>query len=145
MSLLVRKPGVFGNMPALFADLFDNNLWPFQNGESWISEIPAANIQEKENEYLIELAVPGMKKEDFNLDVNNGILNISSRQESESEKTEDGFSRKEFNYSAFSRSFTLPENVDEDEIKASYNDGILLLNLPKGNEPEKSKKAIKIE
>jgi len=146
MSLLVRSPKLFSSMPTLFSDFFDddNRLLNFDTNE-WKSNVPAANIKEEDSEYVIELAAPGMEKKDFHVEVENNNLCISSEKKSENEEKEEGYSRKEFNYSSFFRSFALPENVNEDKIKASYKDGILSLALPK-KEGNKSipKKEIKI-
>ncbi|MEP1096589.1 MAG: Hsp20/alpha crystallin family protein [Cyclobacteriaceae bacterium] len=145
MSLLVRTPGLFPTRPSFFSDFFDNDdKWLDFDGNGWTSKIPAANIQEKDAAYVIELAAPGMEKEDFHVDVENGNLCISSEKESETEGKENGYSRKEFSYSSFSRSFALPENVKEDKIKASYKDGILSLTLPKEKDVKIPKKEIKI-
>ena len=144
MSLLVKRPRLFSSMPTLFSDLFDEDRWLTNRENEWTSDIPAANIQEKEKEFVIELAAPGMEKNDFHVDIENGILQISSEKEAKTESTDSGYSRKEFSYSSFSRSFALPENVDEDNIKASYKEGILYLRLPKTKHVDIPKKEIKI-
>ena len=146
MSLLVKRPGLFPNMPTFFSDFFDDDdRWLTFNGDGWTSKIPAANIQEKDAEYVIELAAPGMEKKDFHVDVENGNLCISSEKKSETKEEDNGYTRKEFGYSSFSRSFALPDNVNEDKIKASYKDGILSLALPKKEGAESiPKKEIKI-
>lgn len=142
MSLLVKSQGLFPSMPTLFSDFFDDRWVPFSR-DDW-NKIPAANIQEKETEYVIELAAPGMEKKDFHVDVENGNLCISSEKESKTEEKDNGYSRKEFSYNSFSRSFALPENITEDKIKASYKDGILSLTLPKSKEATVTKKEIRI-
>ena len=81
--------------------------------------------------FVVEVAAPGKKKEDFNIEVKDGILMISSEQKAEKEEKTEQFMRKEFSYNKFSRSFTLPENVDQEKIKANYKDGLLLIDLPK--------------
>ncbi len=144
MSQLVKTPRLFSSMPTLFSDFFENDSWSVFNGNGWTPSVPPVNIQEKEKEFVIELAAPGMEKNDFHVDVENGMLCISSEKESESADKNEGFSRKEFSYSSFFRSFSLPENVDHDKIKASYKDGILALILPKTKETSISKKEIKI-
>lgn len=144
MSLLVQRPRLFSSMPTLFSDFFDEDRWLTPGGNGWTSDVPAANIQEKEKEYVIELAAPGMKKNDFQVAIENGVLRISSEKEKETETGDEGYSRKEFSYSSFSRTFSLPENVDEDKIKASYKEGILYLSLPKTKQVEAPKKEIKI-
>ncbi len=107
--------------------------------------MPAVNIKDKENEYLIEIAAPGMKKDDINVDVDEGRLTISSQKEENKTEENDNYKRREYNYSSFSRSFTLPENVKSEDIKAKYEDGILRLTVPKRQEQERPKKKIKID
>ena len=99
----------------------------------WTREmtVPAVNVQETDKDFRLEVAAPGMKKEDFKLEVKEGMLYISAETKEEKEMKEEGYTRKEFNYHSFSRSFWLPENVKSDEIKATYKDGILNLVLPK--------------
>jgi HSP20 family protein len=96
--------------------------------------VPAVTIRENEKDYELELAVPGMKKEDFNVEVDNNVLTISAEVNSENAFEEDNFTRKEFSYSSFKRAFTLPETIDEDQIKSSYEDGVLIFELPKKTE-----------
>ncbi|WP_337042047.1 Hsp20/alpha crystallin family protein [Emticicia sp. 17c] len=97
---------------------------------------PAVNILEDENAYKLELAAPGLKKEDFKINVHDNVLTVSAEQKTETEETKQNgkYTRKEFNYSSFKRSFTLPKTVDSDKILASYNDGVLGLELPKKEE-----------
>ena len=107
----------------------------------FVSTVPSLNITEEEKEYKVELAVPGMKKEDFNIDVDDNMVTISS--EKETENTEGGDKKKytfrEYNYSSFSRSFSLPDNAEVDKIQAKYSDGVLCLSVPKKNAEEKKK------
>ena len=105
---------------------------------------PAANIIENENDFSIELAVPGMSKEDFNIKLEDDILTISSEQKEMEEKDEKNFTRREFRYDGFSRSFTLPEIVDQEKIKADYKNGVLNLMLPKSKEAKVKGREIKI-
>jgi HSP20 family protein len=113
----------------------------FQNRSS---SVPAVNIREDEKNYILDLAVPGIDKKDLKIDVNEDVLTISTESRNESEESKNEFKRKEFSYSAFSRSFYVPENVDRDKIDANYKDGVLSISLPKQVE-EKSKVARKIE
>lgn len=110
------------------------NLW---DGDA-TDTIPSINIKEEKDNYKIEMAAPGLKKEDFNIDIERNVLTISS--EKENEKREDGegekFSRREYNYSSFSRSLSLPENADGSKIVAKYENGLLLLTIPKMGESE---------
>ena len=95
--------------------------------------MPSVNVKEEDSTYQIMVAAPGMKKEDFNIGIDRNILTISSENKSETEeKDEQGFfTKREFNFSSFSRSFTLPESVDIDNIEASYENGILNVSVPK--------------
>ena len=97
---------------------------------------PAVNIKEEGERFLVELAAPGMKKEDFQIDIDHNVLTISAETKQEEEhKDEKGhYTRKEFNYSAFKRAFTLPETVESDRIEASYIDGLLSIHIPKREE-----------
>ena len=132
MSLLVKRNGNGFMRPlgSLIADMFDNNsFWEkeFMRGVS----IPAVNVRETNENFEIEMAIPGLRKEDLDIKIENGQLSISSEQKSEQEEHEENFTRKEFNYSSFKRSFSLPENVDQEDINASYTEGILTVVLAK--------------
>lgn len=99
--------------------------------------IPAVNIKETKDDYMVSLAVPGMKKDDFKVDLEGNILTISCEKEETKEEKEMMYNRKEYNYSAFNRSFTLPDEVKKDAIDARYEDGVLKLMLPKKEEAKK--------
>jgi HSP20 family protein len=99
-------------------------------------KVPAVNVSETENGYQLEVATPGMNKDDFEVEVKDGVLTISSESRSEKEEESEKYTRREFSYSAFKRSFVLPEEVEAEQIKASYRDGILYLDLPKKAIPE---------
>ncbi len=108
---------------------------------------PAVNIRDKKKEYEIELAAPGLKKEDFDISIDDGILNISAEAKSEKETKEDDFVKREFSYNSFSRAMSLPESIDEDkEVKAIYKDGILKMTLQKkeNGDQQKKHKTIKV-
>jgi HSP20 family protein len=89
---------------------------------------------EQENQFLVTLAAPGMKREDFKIDLSGNMLNICNETEEEKEETEKTFTRKEYNYRGFSRSFSLPEGIDTEKIEAKYEDGILNITLPRTEE-----------
>lgn len=112
----------------------------------WDKEFPAVNIAENEKNYSVEVVAPGSRKEDFKLKVADDILTISP--ESKSEKKENGkekeYTRREYSYSSFTRSFRLPDDVKDDSISASYQDGILTLELPKSKMQVKATKDITI-
>jgi HSP20 family protein len=114
-------------------DLMDWNSFNFAGADS---TLPAINVRENENEFLIDVAAPGLKKNDFKLNYENGRLTISSELKAENEEKEaEKVTRREFSYKSFQRSFTVPENVvDAEKISAKYEDGILYVTLPKREE-----------
>jgi HSP20 family protein len=107
------------------------------SGES--NFLPAVNIIEEKDNYRIEIAAPGLEKKDFKIDVRDNVLTISSEKKVEKEENDKNYVRKEFSYSTFQRSFTLPETVDVEKIKAKHDDGILNIQIPK--KPEAVEKA----
>jgi HSP20 family protein len=129
-----------GMLPTVFDDFFKPwNEW-FDNGGSLMGRmmtVPAVNIVEDKNDYKVSLAVPGMKKDDFNIDVEGNMLTISSEKEESKEEKDEKYNRKEYSYSSFSRSFTLPEEVNKEKIEAKYEDGLLKLVLPKKEDVKK--------
>jgi HSP20 family protein len=125
-------------MPNFFDEDFLNVL------PSKTASMPAVNIREDEKNYVLELAVPGIDKKDLKIDINEDVLMISLEAQSETENSKDGYKRKEFSYSAFTRSFYIPENADREKIEANYKDGILSVTLPK-QEEDKSKLTRKVE
>lgn len=119
----------------LLSDFFDTDRFfndrffrDFNSEKEWI---PAVNVVENDKDFGIELSAPGFKKSDFKINVENGILNISAETKKETEEKDKNYTRQEFRYDAFSRSFTLPENASDDKIDAKYEDGILKLSLAK--------------
>ena len=123
-------------MPSVFNDFFRpfNNWFDMNNGGSiWgnMLTIPAVNIIEDKENFKLSLAVPGMKKDDFKIDIEGDMLTISAENKTEKEEKEEKFTRKEFNFTSFSRSFTIPEGIKTDKIDARYEDGVLKIFLPK--------------
>lgn len=119
--------------PSLLSDFFDNNKF---FGNSWLENefkqtLPAVNIKETSHDYEIEFAALGFNKNDFKVNVENHLLTISAEKKDEKKEETSRFTRKEFSYNSFSRSFTLPESVNTDKIDAKYNEGILKLAVPK--------------
>lgn len=142
MNLMRRNPGT---LPSLMEELFKPDWFGGMEGMS--TNVPAVNILENETGFELELAAPGMKKDDFNIEVDKNVLTISNEQRSETseEDKEKNYSRREFYYSSFRRAFNLPETVNSDNIKATYNDGILKLEIPKKEEAlPKPKRMIEI-
>ena len=108
-------------------------------------DVPAMNVKEEKEFFMIDVAAPGMKKEDFKIEVDRGVLMISAITEEKKEEKTEEFRRQEFSYRNFKRSFWLPENVKADLITASYDNGLLKLRLPKmTNMPEEKGKMIKV-
>lgn len=140
MSIVKRNNALF---PALMNDIFKPD-W-FGGMENMNTNVPAVNIKENEDNFELELSVPGFKKDDFNLEIDESVLTISSEVKSKNETKEDKYTRREFYFSSFKRSFTLPETIDEAKINANYEDGILRLSLPKKEDAlPKPKRLIKI-
>ena len=123
---------------SLFDDFFTNTDKLDTNYRK--NTIPAVNVKEGETSFTIELAVPGMKKEDLNIELDNNKLTISNNQEDSKTKETEKYTRKEFAYSKFQRTFNLPKNVDEKSIKGDYKDGILTIAIPKLKEANLAKK-----
>ena len=103
-----------------------------------ILTIPAVNITENKDDFKISLAVPGMKKEDLRIDVDGDLLTISAEKKEEKEEKEKMYTRREYSFSSFSRSFTIPQGTKADKIEAHYEDGVLKLTLPKTEENKKT-------
>ncbi len=130
-----------------FPGLIEELLNPeFLRANSRLAHVPAVNIKETDASFNLELAAPGLKKEDFNLELDNDVLTISAEiTTDEALETTEKFTRREFNYQSFKRVFTLPEEVDESKISANYNQGVLNVFLPKKEEAlPKEKRLIEI-
>jgi len=123
--------------PSFFDNLFSRDWmdWTNTNFSSTNTTVPAVNLSENDKEYTIEVAAPGMKKEDFTISIENNQLCISSEIKKEKETKDGKYYRKEFSYQSFSRAFDLPmELVNDSKISANYKDGILYIHLPKRDE-----------
>jgi HSP20 family protein len=144
MSLIKRSdwPTLGGS---LMSDLFDDDRFfssPWLKGQA----VPAVNVKENEGTYEIELRAPGFNKNEFNVSLQDGLLTISAEKKQESEKNEDKYTRREFNYTSFSRSFSLPQGINDEDVKGSYENGVLKLSIAKKQLPEsKPKKPIQIK
>ncbi|HWB28236.1 MAG TPA: Hsp20/alpha crystallin family protein [Chitinophagaceae bacterium] len=127
-----------------FGDFLDvDDLW--MNQWPKMAQQPAVNVSETEKEYCIELAAPGFKKEDFKISADDGLLNISAERKGDNNVEKKEYSRREYSYSSFKRSFRLPPNIKDEGINAKYENGVLLLHLPKAQPtPAKPKKQIAV-
>ncbi len=133
------------NQYPTFTDLLENIERNFLGRVDETSgDIPAVNIKEEKDKFTLEMAAPGMKKDDFQINLDNYQLTISSEKKEEKKEKDDNYTRREFVYSSFSRSFTLPKSIDIEKIKADYKNGILSILLPKKEEEAKLTKQIKI-
>lgn len=122
------------DLPSVFTPNFNSGI-----------TLPKVNIRETKDAYFVDMAVPGIKKEDFHIDLDNQMLSISTETKQENENNEENLIRREFGYSSFKRTFSLPETINEDKIKAAYRDGILSIHLPKKEEAkQKPARSIKI-
>lgn len=120
--------------PTFFEDLIGREFLPDFYETNGFKSLPAVNIVEGDDSFTIEVAAPGLEKKDFHVDLENNCLTISSEKEQKSEETNEKYARKEFSYSTFRRSFTLPETVNSEKIQASHKDGILFVKIPKKDE-----------
>jgi HSP20 family protein len=139
MKTLVRQNAtLFPSLPSLIEDFFSRD-WADSTlaNRNYSATLPAVNVRETNDDYIIEVAAPGMKRDEFKVELENNVLTISSQREEKQEQHDESgnYTRREFNYQSFQRSFTLPENkVQGEKITARYADGILHINVPKKDE-----------
>ena len=131
--MIVTKNHERTALPNIFNDLFkDLNL---TTHSEYTRNFPAVNVHEDDNEFLVSVAIPGMDKKDFKIDLDNDILTISSEKNEDIIDKEKNYTRKEYSYTSFNRSFNLPENiVNNEKVTAKYSKGELLISLPKREE-----------
>jgi HSP20 family protein len=138
MSIIKRNGELFPTIPSLFNDVLSRDLWNWglSNNSSTNTSIPAVNIRETSDAFEVEMAAPGMTKDDFKIELDNNMLLISSEKENESEEKEgSNYTRREFSFQSFQRTFQLPkEVVDAEKIEARYENGLLHLVIPKKEE-----------
>lgn len=137
MTLLKRSDIYRPSLPSLFDSFFNRDLmdWNSSNFSDTNTTLPAVNIRETKDEFLIEVAAPGLSKSDFKINLDKNQLVISSERNEEKKEESDNYTRREFSYQSFQRSFTIDQNLVEGEmISARYNDGILCISLPKKEE-----------
>jgi HSP20 family protein len=139
MSIVKRNNNnAFTGMPSVFNDFITRDLWDWglSNNSTTNTSIPAVNIREKAEAFEVEMAAPGMNKEDFRIELDNNILTISSERENRNEQKDgERYQRREFSYQSFQRTFHLSKDVvDADKIQARYENGLLQLIIPKKEE-----------
>lgn len=130
MSLILRN----NFLPDFNDEFFGNDLFPSFLDSTPRMNMPAVNISEDTESYKIDLAAPGLEKNDFKIEIKNNVLTISSEKENKREEKNEKFMRKEFNYCSFKRSFALPQTADTEKISASHNNGILSVQIHKKEE-----------
>lgn len=127
--------------------MFDNF---FTKGDDYFralaqgTSVPAVNVVESEKSFEVNVAAPGKDKEDFKIEIDNNVLCISSESEESNEETKENYTRQEYNYNSFSRSFTLPENAQEEDVKATYENGVLKIEIAKKEPSVSATKSISI-
>lgn len=131
-TMLIKRRSTNGDLPLsdVVENFFGTDLAGFFGRDIAIST-PAVNIRETKDAYMVEVAAPGLNKEDFKLNLDNNLLTISAEKEKKSEESKEKFTRKEFSYTSFQRSFTLPETAESEKIEARYENGILTIRIPK--------------
>jgi HSP20 family protein len=144
LQLVPRRSNWLSLMPDI--DLFDRIFGDWTVPSLWNEErvvVPAFDISETENEYVISGEIPGIEPKDLDVSLNDGILTVKGEKKQESEEKEENYHRIERHYGSFQRSFRLPENINREKLDASYKDGILKLTLPKSEQSEVKKIEVK--
>ena len=143
MANITRRQGGYADP---WRDFFDMDLFG-NRGSQQRSQLPAVNICEDDKSYQVEVVAPGFKKEAFKINMDDDLLTISAEQKQENTEGGEGkqYSRREYSYSSFTRSFQLPENVQGEAINARYEDGVLKITIPKQEQKPKSSKQISID
>ncbi|THD30882.1 MAG: Hsp20/alpha crystallin family protein [Flavobacterium johnsoniae] len=150
MNLIKRNGSLLeGFQRSFFDDFFGRELfnWENNNFSTTSTTLPSVNIKETTDTYEVEVAAPGLEKNDFKVTLDGNLLTISSEKENQQVSEQQNFTRREFSYQSFQRSFQLPKNVvDEENISARYENGLLLLSIPKKEEAkQKPPKLIEIK
>lgn len=145
MTLVKFSNGTKSNALNPFNDVFESLFNDSFISDRLTTKVPAVNIAETENDFHIELAAPGLKKEDFKISLDKYVLNISVEKKSEDTQEEKRYNKREYSYSSFVRSFTLPETADQTRIDAEYVDGILKITVAKKEEAKSLTREISIK
>ena len=136
MTLIRANSNYYPSFSSLFDDFFNAELgdWRRNNFSPTNATLPKVNVKEDEDSFTIEVAAPGMEKEDFDVQLDHNRLTISSQKETEKSEEAEKYTKREFAYHSFQRSFTLPDSANGEKIDAKYNNGILTLSIPKRDE-----------
>jgi len=136
-----KKNGSVANFNSVFDSIFNDTFF----SDRMMTRVPAANISETADHFHVELAAPGLRKEDFKLKLERDVLSISVEQVNQNEEQERSYAKREFSYSSFVRAFTLPESANAEGIEAKYNDGVLCIDIPKREEAKMITRQIEIK
>lgn len=134
-----------GLLSPVFNDIFENLFNDSFISDRMVSRVPAVNISETDNHYHIELAAPGLKKEDFKINLERNVLTISAEKQNEQTENDKQYNKREYCYTSFVRSFTLPESADDAGIAAGYTDGVLKIDVAKKAEAKTASRQIEIQ
>jgi len=145
MTLVKFNNGQKREVNPWFGDVFDSIINDSYFNDRFVNKVPAVNIAETENEFNIELAVPGLKKEDFKINLDKNVLSVSAEKKTENVDESKKYSKREYSYNSFVRSFTLPETADYAKIDAEYTDGVLKLNVAKKEEAKIQSREISVK
>ncbi|WCT13425.1 Hsp20/alpha crystallin family protein [Mucilaginibacter jinjuensis] len=134
-----------GSLLPGFSDVFDSIFNDTFFNDRMVTRVPAVNISETENNYHVELAAPGLKKEDFKMTLERNQLTVSVEQSTDHQDSKKNYSKREYSYSSFVRSFTLPDSADDSKIDAIYTDGVLCIDIAKREEAKTVRRQIEIK
>jgi HSP20 family protein len=134
-----------GSLMPGFNDVFDSIFNDTFFNERMVTRVPAANISETADHFHVELAAPGLKKEDFKINLDQNVLSVSVEQQSENGDVQKSYSKREYSYSSFVRSFTLPDSANAENIEAVYTDGVLKIDIAKREEAKSVRRQIEIK
>ena len=145
MTLVKFNPEKRNNALIPFGDVFDSILNDTFFSDRVVARVPAANISESQDHYHVELAAPGLQKSDFKINVERNVLNISVEQRGEENDARKNYSKREYSYTSWVRSFTLPESANVESIEAAYHDGVLKIDIAKREEAKAVRRQIEIK
>jgi HSP20 family protein len=145
MTLVKFNNGQKNAVSPWFSDVFDSIINDPLFNERFVNKVPAVNVAETEGEFHIELAAPGLKKEDFKINLDKNILSVSAEKKTENVEEGKKYSKREYSYNSFVRSFTLPETADQSKIDAEYIDGVLKLSVAKKEEAKIQSREIAVK
>ena len=144
MTLVKFNNGHKNAVSPWFSDVFDSIIND-SFAEKFVNKVPAVNIAETETEFHIELAVPGLSKDDLKISLDKNVLSVSAEKKTENVDQSKKYSKREYSYNSFVRSFTLPESADQAKIDAEYTDGVLKLNVAKKEEAKLQSREIAVK